>query len=234
MARRLFDLILAALGLALTAPLFLVIALGIKLSSPGPVFYRAERVGKDARTFAMYKFRTMHAVHTLKSPITAERDPRVFPFGAWLRLAKLDELPQCLNILKGDMAVVGPRPEDPGIVARYYAPEHIELLRVLPGLTSPGTLYDYGHGEALLQADDPERHYVEKVLPLRLALDLVYVREASLRYDLALVARTLGLMARRVSGAAGRGKPPELARAQDLLVPLRQPVASHAIGYQQP
>ena len=164
-----------------------------------------------------------------QSVITADRDPRVFRFGAWLRRAKLDELPQLVNILRGEMSIVGPRPEHPSIVSRHYGPEHRELLRVRPGLTSPGTLYDYVHGDTIVGRNDPERGYVERLLPLRLALDLVYVRRASLVYDAALVARTVRLIAATVLGRRSSGDPPELTQARGLLA-FPRPAASEKVA----
>jgi len=152
-----------------------------------------------------------------RSAITAHHDPRIFRFGAWLRWAKIDELPQLCNVLRGDMAIVGPRPEVPRIVQQHYTPLHWETLDVPPGLTSPGSIYNYTHGEAMLTPDDPERHYVERLLPLKLALDLVYVRRASWRYDVRLVGRTLWAVAGTVLGRRRFPEPPEMTAAQELL-----------------
>ena len=221
MAKRLTDIVLAGVGLVLALPLLALAAVGIKLASPGPIVYRARLTGRDGRCFTMYKLRTMH-VRTAEagSVITAARDRRVFALGGILRLCKIDELPQLVNILRGDMSVVGPRPENPEIVRRHYRREHRELLAVRPGLTSPGTLFDYTHGDEIVGADDPEQRYVEHMLPLRTALDLVYVRDASWLYDARLIARTLGLIAATAAGRRRFALPPELAAAQAL---LRQP-----------
>ena len=214
-SRRLCDALLAALLLVALSPLLLVAALGIKLMSRGPVLYRAQRAGRANRVFTMYKFRTMHARPNARcSAITAHADPRIFPFGAWLRRLKVDELPQLFNILKGEMAFVGPRPEDPRIVAQHYAPEHFETLRVLPGLASPGSIYNYTHGEKLLVAGNPEQSYVEHLLPRKLALDLVYVRAASWRYDARIVCRTLLTIARMALGRRDFPDPPEMAQVE--------------------
>jgi len=160
MAKRLFDVVVAALGLVAAAPLLLVAAVGIRLSSPGPILYRARLLGRDGRPFTMYKLRTMHLNHrTSRSVITAQHDPRVFAFGRPLRRLKIDELPQLVNVLRGEMSLVGPRPQHPDIVRSYYAPEHGETLRVRPGLASPGSLYDSTHGEPLVGSADPERAY---------------------------------------------------------------------------
>jgi lipopolysaccharide/colanic/teichoic acid biosynthesis glycosyltransferase len=218
MVRRPLDRLFAGLLLLVAAPLLAVAAVGIRLASPGPILYRAPRVGLRGRLFTMYKLRTMHVDHgQYESAITAHRDPRIFRFGAWLRWSKIDELPQLLNVLRGDMAIVGPRPEVPRIVKEHYTPAQWETLDVAPGLTCPGSLYNYTHGEAMLSPDDPERHYVERLLPLKLALDLVYVRQASWRYDLRLVGRTVWAVAGTVLGRRHFPDPPEMAAAQALV-----------------
>lgn len=218
MGKRLLDVVLAAVALVAAAPLLAVAAVGIRLASPGPVLHRARRTGKAGVPFTMYKLRTMHVARGAPgSTITAQDDPRVFRFGAWLRRAKVDELPQLVNILRGEMSIVGPRPEHPHIVERYYTPAHVATLAVRPGLTSPGTLYDYTHGEDLVGPTHPERAYVERLLPLRLALDLVYLRCRSLGYDVALIARTIALIVAVLCGRRSFGDPPELAEARRLL-----------------
>ena len=218
MAKRLADVCLAAAGLLVAAPVLAVAALGIRLSSRGPVFYRARLAGRHGRLFTMLKLRTMHVTQGPRpSRITAEEDPRVFRFGRWLRRCKIDELPQLINVLRGDMSIVGPRPEHASIVREHYSLTHYETLSIRPGLTSPGTLYDYTHGEALIGAENPERHYVRRLLPMKLALDLVYVRNASWWYDTVLIARTVGLI---VATAAGRRRfalPPEFPAALAIL-----------------
>jgi lipopolysaccharide/colanic/teichoic acid biosynthesis glycosyltransferase len=220
---RLVQALLALLALVALSPLLAVAAIGIRLSSQGPVLYRANRVGLHGRVFCMYKFRTMHVARTAGgSTITARDDPRVFAFGSWLRRLKIDELPQLFNIVKGDMAIVGPRPEDPHIVDTAYAEPHLETLEVLPGLTSPGTLYYYMHGEQRIDVGDPERYYVEHLLPTKLALDRAYVRQASVLYDLRLVFRTIWTIASIAVGTTSFPDPPELAKARDLVCPTRQ------------
>ena len=128
----------------------LVSAIGVKITSPGPIFYRAKRMGKDGMIYEMYKFRTMHIGADKLGAITAEKDKRVFPLGDILRRAKIDELPQLLNIMKGDMAIVGPRPEDPQIVQEYYTKEQWQTLNCMPGLASPGSIFNYTHGNKYL------------------------------------------------------------------------------------
>lgn len=192
MVKRVFDILLAGVALIFCLPLFAVVAIGISLSSPGPVFYKARRIGWHQREFVMYKFRTMHVnQRAFKSTITAWQDPRIFALGGWLRRLKIDELPQLINIIKGDMSIVGPRPEDPTIVTQHYTPAELETLSVRPGLSSPGSIYYYVFGEQLIDTANPEQTYVERLLPIKLALDLVYVREATLRYDLQIIWRTI-------------------------------------------
>ena len=217
MAKRLLDIVLAALGLALAAPVLGLAALGIRLSSPGPVLYRARRAGRAGACFTMYKLRTMHPRQQRTSRITGQDDPRVFPLGALLRRTKLDELPQLFNVLRGDMSIVGPRPEDPDIVARHYTPLQRETLAVRPGLASPGSLYHYTHGDALLAGGDPERTYVERLLPLKVTLDVVYVRNASLQTDVRIIGRTLATIAACIGGRSRFRDPPEAPAARALM-----------------
>jgi len=216
-AKRVLDVILAGVALVAVAPVLAVAAVGIRLAGPGPIFYHAQRVGLHNRVFTMYKLRTMRMGQTNPSAITAKDDPRVFPFGGLLRRTKIDELPQLYNILRGDMAIVGPRPEDPRMVEQFYAPRHHETLRVLPGLTSPGSLYAYTHGEALLDASDSEGCYAERLLPLKLAMDTVYVRRASLAYDLALIVRTAWMLGTALLGRGQFPPPPELEDARRVM-----------------
>jgi lipopolysaccharide/colanic/teichoic acid biosynthesis glycosyltransferase len=221
MAKRLLDVVLSSVALVIALPVLALAAAGIRATSPGPVLYRASRVGRLRRPFLMYKLRTMHvAPHAAEggSAITAPGDTRVFRFGHWLRRAKLDELPQLLNVLRGDMSIIGPRPEDPRLVAAHYAPVHLETLAVRPGLSSPGSLYGYTHGDALLSPERPEGSYAERLLPVKLALDLVYVRRASLRYDLTLVVRTAWIIAATLAGRRAFPEPPEMPEARRLLV----------------
>ncbi len=212
--KRALDVVLSATALLLLSPLLAAVAVAVPLASPGPAIYRARRAGVGGRPFTMYKFRTMHVGGG--APITAGDDPRVFPLGRLLRRLKVDELPQLFNVLKGDMSIVGPRPEDPDIVARHYAPMHMETLAVRPGLTSPGSVYYYAVGEETLRHGDAVDAYVERLLPVKLALDIVYVREASLAYDLSLVLRTAAVIAARAAGRRRFPDPPELRRARDV------------------
>jgi lipopolysaccharide/colanic/teichoic acid biosynthesis glycosyltransferase len=223
MGKRLFDVVCAAIGLLLAAPVLLIAMVGIRLADPGPVLYRARRMGLGGRPFTMYKLRTMLVERGgAGSRVTAANDPRVFRFGRFLRASKIDELPQLLNVLRGEMSFVGPRPEDPDFVLRHYSASERETLSVRPGLAGPGSLYHETHCEWSLGGANPEAAYVEKILPLKLALDLVYVRRRSFRYDLAIIARTLAVIAGKLSGRRDFPDPPELAVARGQLAPARR------------
>jgi lipopolysaccharide/colanic/teichoic acid biosynthesis glycosyltransferase len=190
MIKRLFDLLLALLALIVLAPLFLVVGLLIKLDSPGPVFYRGDRVGKDGMLFKMFKFRTMVVnADQIGSALTRSGDPRVTCVGHFLRKWKIDEFPQLLNIILGQMSVVGPRPEAPCYV-EHYNPEQRDVLQVRPGITGL-TQVRFRHEETLLQrCTNLEEEYIEKIMPQKLALDLEYVEDQSLLLDLKLIIGT--------------------------------------------
>jgi lipopolysaccharide/colanic/teichoic acid biosynthesis glycosyltransferase len=214
MAKRLLDIAAASFFLVVLSPLLLAAAAGVKISSRGPVMYRAVRVGRDGRHFIMFKFRTMRVDHgRVSAVVTGQKDRRIFPFGSLLRVTKVDELPQLFNILRGDMSFVGPRPEDPMIVERHYTAEQMKTLAVLPGLASPGSIYHYTHGHLYISDDDPERSYTDRLLPLKLALDGVYVRERSLWYDVRIVGRTILVIAAIVLGKRNFADPPEMKKA---------------------
>ncbi|HLZ45777.1 MAG TPA: sugar transferase [Gemmatimonadales bacterium] len=224
MVKRLFDIVCAGIALILTAPLIGLAAIGIKLTDPGPVFFRARRVGYLGREFTMFKLRTMrHAPDGDGGPlITGARDARIHRLGKILRLSKIDELPQLFNILRGDMSIVGPRPEDPTIVREHYSSGDLETLGVRPGLASPGSIYQYASGDRLLTGDDPETRYVDKLLKTKLALDRVYIRHASLRRDMAIIGRTLWTIGAIATGRRKFGQPPEMAAARRLLAEDRE------------
>ena len=198
--KRLFDIVAAALGLLVAAPVLLAAAIAIKWASPGPVFYVAKRAGRDGTPFGMFKLRTMHVRAVHGAVITAPGDPRIFPLGKILRRTKLDELPQLLNVLRGDMSIVGPRPEDPAIVRDHYTDWMRETLRVRPGLTSPGAIYGYLYEDQLIDPADPERSYVSRLLPAKLAVEYDYLGEATLLKDVAVLGGTIRLVAGRAIG----------------------------------
>ena len=195
MCKRGFDLLLAAAGLLLLSPLFLLVALCIRLDSPGPVFFRQERVGRGGRLFRIHKFRTMVADAPARGPgLTIGADPRVTRVGRWLRRTKIDELAQLLDVLAGQMSLVGPRPELPRYVALYPPLLRDQLLGVRPGITDPASLKFADESSLLAAAADPEREYTQVLLPAKLQASADYLRGASLASDLAVLARTAALV----------------------------------------
>lgn len=189
--KRCLDVIVSFSGLILLAPFFVLIALLIKLDSPGTRFYRGVRVGRFGRTFRIFKFRTMVTnAETLGGPSTSEDDPRVTPVGRWLRKYKIDELPQLINVLKGEMSLVGPRPEVPGEVALYGVEER-RLLSVTPGITDWASVRFRHEGEILRGSADPHQTYREKIRPEKIRLGLEYVRYRSFSVDLRIILATL-------------------------------------------
>ncbi len=193
MGKRVFDLVGAGAGLLLLSPLLLLIALAVRLDSPGPVLFRQERVGRGGRTFRIHKFRTMRH-GAAGAAITVGADARITRVGAFLRRHKLDELPQLIDVLQGSMSLVGPRPEVPRYVALYPQAVREKVLSVRPGLTDLASIEYRDESEQLARAADPEHEYVHVVLPRKLALAQAYVEQASLATDLRLIARTLAVL----------------------------------------
>lgn len=193
MAKRVFDILMAAIGLLLLSPLFVVVPLWIKRDSPGPVFFRQERVGRHGVPFRIHKFRTMR-VDNAGLQITATHDPRITASGRWLRASKVDELPQLIDVLQGTMSLVGPRPEVPRYVALYPAALREVVLGVRPGITDPASIAFRHEGEMLARADDPEREYVQVVMPAKLKLSADYIARAGFLSDLGVIADTLGAL----------------------------------------
>ncbi len=192
MLKRAFDFGFSFGTLLILAPLLIAMALWIKLDSPGPVFFRQVRVGRGGREFRICKFRTMRADAELRGPqLTIGADSRITRSGAWLRKYKIDEIPQFFNVLIGDMSIVGPRPE----VRRYvdlYAPETRQaVLSVRPGITDLASIEYRDENELLAASADPERTYVEQVLPAKLALCERYIRERSFFGDLRIIGRSM-------------------------------------------
>jgi lipopolysaccharide/colanic/teichoic acid biosynthesis glycosyltransferase len=190
--KRIFDSAAAAVGLLVLSPVLLVLLLLVKLTSPGPVFYWQERVGKNGKTFRIVKFRSMVEHADKRGPaITSSRDHRITALGRLLRCLKLDELPQLWNVLRGEMSLVGPRPEVPCYVESYSDSQR-RVLAVRPGITDPGSIR-YRHEEQMLgDQPDPDRYYREVVLPDKLNLNLEYLSNMSFSYDLSLLLRTTG------------------------------------------
>jgi len=189
--RRGIDVVLSLGLLVVLSPLLGLAAVAVALSSPGPILYRAQRVGRGGRTFAMLKFRTMVVGADRIGPgITARHDPRLTPVGGLLRATKLDELPQLWNVVAGDMSLIGPRAESPKFVA-YYTPEQRRLLDVRPGVTGPGQLYYTTDQQGLVDdVAQAEQIYVERMLHDKLQLDLQYLQARGVRQDLKILLKT--------------------------------------------
>ena len=192
MPKRLFDLLGSAVGLALLSPLLLAIALWIKLDSPGPVFFRQQRVGRFGALFRIHKFRSMSDGAPLAGPeITVGADPRITRAGRVLRRTKLDELPQLIDVLFGTMSLVGPRPEVPRYVAMYPADVRDKVLSVRPGITDPASIEYVEESALLARAADPERVYIEQIMPAKLQHAARYVEQMSVANDVRLILATL-------------------------------------------
>lgn len=195
MAKRAFDIVVAGLGLLLLSPLLLTIAAWIKLDTRGPVFFRQQRVGRRGVPFRIHKFRTMRDdAPALGLQLTVGDDVRITRAGRFLRRAKLDELPQLIDVLAGTMSLVGPRPEVPRYVALYPAEVRDKVLSVRPGITDSASIEFRNESALLAAAADPEREYTEVVLPAKLRLAVDYVEHATLGRDLRLIALTLRIL----------------------------------------
>lgn len=188
--KRIFDVTASGLGLLLLSPLFLIVAIWIRLDSPGPVFYRQTRVGRYNKDFRLLKFRSMRVGSDKKGLITVGgRDPRVTRSGYWIRKYKLDELPQLINVFKGDMSLVGPRPE----VRKYvdlYTTEQLHVLDVRPGITDMASIRYRNENELLEQAADPEQFYRDTVMQDKLRINLEYVSDHSFFKDIKIILMT--------------------------------------------
>lgn len=188
--KRLFDIFASGLGLLFLSPLFLVMAIWIKLDSPGPVFYRQVRVGRGNKDFRIFKFRSMKVGADKLGLITVGgHDPRITRSGYFIRKYKLDEFPQLINVFIGDMSLVGPRPE----VRKYvdmYTPEQKHVLDVRPGVTSLASIRYRNENELLDKAEDPDQFYIDVIMQDKLAIDLEYVQNASFWYDIKLIFMT--------------------------------------------
>jgi lipopolysaccharide/colanic/teichoic acid biosynthesis glycosyltransferase len=203
MWKRFTDVVLALIGLTLAGPVLAFVAVRIRLEDGGPVFYRGVRVGRGGRPFRMFKFRTMVLnADQVGGPSAADGDPRITRIGSWLRRRKLDELPQFINVLIGDMSFVGPRPEVPHYVNMYTEQERA-ILSVRPGITDFATLWNANEGEVLAGSADPERTYMEEIRPEKLRLQLEYVRRRSFFTDLSILWQTVsGIITKRPPAAA--------------------------------
>ena len=196
--KRVFDLCSSAIALIVTSPFWLIIAIGVKLSSPGPVFYKSMRAGKNHKEFPVYKFRSMH-VYKPEDPNSGKKaeggfvanSNRMFKLGSFLRKSKLDELPQLLSVFIGKMSVVGPRPYPEKAVRKFYTGDYECVLTVKPGLAGLDSLYDYAHGELFVKDNDT---YAKTVLPVRSELAKLYVEKKSVGLDLYCIFRTIKLI----------------------------------------
>lgn len=193
--KRLFDIVASGFGLIVLSPLFLILAVWIKLDSPGPVFYRQVRVGRDNRDFRIFKFRSMRVGADKGSLVTiGGHDPRVTRSGYIIRKLKLDELPQLINVFVGDMSLVGPRPEVRHYVD-YWTPEQMRVLSVRPGITDPASIKFRNENELMEQAEDPEKYYIEVIMQEKLRLYLEYVDNHSFFGDIGLIFKTFKAIA---------------------------------------
>ncbi|MGF1477451.1 MAG: sugar transferase [Geminicoccaceae bacterium] len=195
-AKRAFDLIAAGTGVVLLSPLFGIVALAIKMSDGGPVFYRQERVGRGGELFRIWKFRTMVADADKRGgPLTVGRDPRITATGHWLRKTKLDELPQLFNVLAGTMSLVGPRPEVPRYVALYHD-EQRRVLELTPGITDPASIHFRNESDVLAGTDDPETYYIRQIIPEKIRINITYADGANVLTDFYSILKTVWVLGR--------------------------------------
>ena len=188
--KRFFDILASGFGLLVLSPLFLILAIWIKLDSKGPVFYRQVRVGRHNKDFRIFKFRSMRVGSDKGSLVTiGGRDPRVTRSGYFIRKFKLDEFPQLINVFVGDMSLVGPRPEVRHYVD-FWTPEQMHVLDVRPGITDPASIKFRNENELLAQAEDPEKYYIEVIMQDKIKLYLEYVANHNLWYDIKLIFQT--------------------------------------------
>ncbi len=202
--QRIFDVAIAAPVLVLALPFAAAAAVGVRLTSPGPILFRAERAGVDGVPFTMFKIRTMHVGSERGSAITAPDDPRIFGFGRFLRASRIDELPQLVNILMGDMSLVGPRPEDPRIVAEHFDARMRETLKVRPGITSPGTLLCFRRFREAVQGGDASASYASGILREKVDADLAYIARRNLLTDIGIMCQTVAAVAARAVRTPGK------------------------------
>ena len=195
MTKRLFDFIAALLGLLVLSPLFVAVAVWIKVDSRGPVLFRQQRVGKDGAPFNIIKFRTMFD-DAYESPLTIGNDRRITPVGRFLRRHKLDEFPQLINVIGGSMSLVGPRPEVPRYVDCYPPEVRSQVLSVSPGITDWASIYYKEENSLLSRATNPEHAYLDTILPAKLKYNLRYVQERSFWNDIRIIFTTLFLLVR--------------------------------------
>lgn len=196
-SKRAFDVAASLAGVVIASPLLLLLAIAVKVEDGGPVIFRQERVGRGGRRFRMLKFRTMVVdAESRGLRLTVGADPRITRVGQFLRRSKLDELPQLVNVIRGDMSLVGPRPEVPRYV-ELYSPAQRRVLDLVPGITDPASAEYVDESALLAESGDPERLYIEQIMPRKLALNLSYAEQATLSSDIAVILRTFGVIAGR-------------------------------------
>ena len=199
--KRLLDVSIAIVGLIVLVPLFVFLSVAIFLEDGGPPFFRQVRVGREGREFRLWKLRSMCTnAEQLGGQLTAARDPRITRVGSLLRRFKLDELPQLINVVAGDLSLVGPRPEVPRYVATY-TPDQSPVLSLMPGITDPASLAFIDEEVMLAEAQDPEREYIERLMPHKIRMNLEYAAQANVASDIGIVLKTLARIVRRGSRA---------------------------------
>lgn len=196
MIKRIYDIIFSVMFLILTLPILIFAAIGISLTSKGPIIYKAKRVGKNGIPFTLYKFRTMQVDSGKVRVTTLKNDERIYPFGSFLRKSKIDEIPQLVNILMNQMSVVGPRPEDLEIFKEIYIGKYQDIYKVKPGLTSPASLFDYTHGEHYENHDE----YIKEFLPKKLDVEHYYVLNNNIWYDVNVTLKTALIIMQMIFG----------------------------------
>lgn len=204
--KRLWDIVLCSFAVLVLSPFYLFAAVGVFISSPGPILYHSMRAGKDKKPFKFYKFRSMHQPKGKKKDMFMADPDRLFPFGKLIRRLKIDELPQLINVIKGDMSIVGPRPMTAEHVDELYSGRYEKVASIRPGLTSAASLYDYTVGDTY---QDNEA-YRREVLPVKLEMELYYVEHESFLYDVSLVIRTVTTILEVFSGKKEFKDQPEL------------------------
>lgn len=210
--KRMLDITLCSVALIVLSPIFLIAAIGIKISSTGPILYYSKRAGVHKQPFNFYKFRSMHLTTSDKHLCVADED-RVFPFGKVMRRLKVDELPQLLNVVKGDMSIVGPRPLMIESVDKFYTGKYTPVLNVKPGLTSAASLYDYIVGDTY--KDDIA--YRKEIVPVKMEMELLYIENQSFLYDCQLVWRTIVTILGVFFGKKSFKEQPELAVVKEVI-----------------
>jgi len=192
MAKRLFDIFFSGIGLVLLTPLYLIVAIAIRIDSPGPILFRQIRVGRRGAPFTIHKFRTMRAIQHENAPqITVGADPRITRTGTFLRKFKIDEIPQLFDVFIGKMSLVGPRPEVPQYIKYYPSDLKDIIFSVRPGITDLSSIIFLNESDILKESNDPEKFYIEQILPTKLNRQREYVENVSLMSDLKIIATTL-------------------------------------------